>query len=95
MKTVEAAMTLAHEEKAKKKQATQSGTARSRKTTKNPRRDKLPKWLIEEKRQQSVSASEREENKQTKQTLANSDAKERFEQMMEELKRQKAEKGGS
>ncbi|WP_088103784.1 replication initiation and membrane attachment family protein [Halalkalibacter urbisdiaboli] len=94
VKTVPAAMELARQEEENKVKVAQVQAAKKNTNPtqrgKNIRRDKLPKWLVEEKQKQKESSEKLETGKTVEQT---SDAKHRFEQMMEELKRRKEKKG--
>jgi replication initiation and membrane attachment protein len=89
------AMVLAREEQEKKvvaKERSQSNASskRTQGPRKNTRRDRLPKWLVEEKEKEK---NKDQEKKMPESSPETTDAKERFDKMMEELKKRKREKG--
>ncbi|WP_100405073.1 replication initiation and membrane attachment family protein [Bacillus solitudinis] len=95
VKTVTAAMGLALEEKLKKEKVVQLAGEKKQpqRKAKNPRKDTLPKWLIEEKKKQEIEKHSIDRREEQVPSQGQSDAKQRFEVMMEERKRRKEQKG--
>ncbi|MDQ0208083.1 replication initiation and membrane attachment family protein [Alkalicoccobacillus murimartini] len=94
VKLVREAMQLALKEQQSKTEAqqqTSSSGNQKRQGKRNQKRDKLPKWLVEEK--QSKMASEATSAGETS-TTKNQQSKQSFEEMLEELRKSKQQKGG-
>src|SRR5690606_18383526 len=90
VKTVEEAMQLALSEQRKEENKGKSSYRKST-TAKNQRKDKLPKWLIEEKKKEKEESADKEMKAQSE--PANSNEEKSFEQMLEELKKMQEQKG--
>lgn len=97
VKLVHEAMQLAKQEKQSKTEASQSGTYSSQKQQgkRNRKKDKLPKWLLEEKQSQEQAKAEAASASEMK-PVNNEEqqSKQSFESMLEELRRSKQQKGG-
>ncbi|MFK3938201.1 replication initiation and membrane attachment family protein [Alkalihalobacillus sp. NPDC078783] len=97
VKLVHEAMQLAKQEKQSKAEAADSYSTQKQQGKRNRKKDKLPKWLLEEKQSQEQAQSETasaSENKTERSNDTEQQSKQSFESMLEELRRSKQQKGG-
>lgn len=90
-------MQLAKQEKQNKAEATDSYSTQKQQGKRNRKKDKLPKWLLEEKQSQEQAKAETASASETKTKQSNDteqQSKQSFESMLEELRRSKQQKGG-